>query len=124
MLQSLEWNDPTVAAVAAGRHQHPVETMLDLMLENEDQLFVQLLVNELPADVLGILRHPRTLATFSDSGAHVCQEMGAALQTHLLSYWVRDQQAFTSEQAIRILTYDNALAWKLPDRLRRRSGTV
>ena len=36
-----------------------------------------------------MLRHPRTLATFSDSGAHVCQEMGSSLQTHLLSYWVR-----------------------------------
>jgi len=29
------------------------------------------------------------LTTFSDSGAHVCQEMGSSLQTHMLSYWVR-----------------------------------
>ena len=62
--------------------QHPVDTMLDLALENDDQVFVQPLVNEDPAHVLGILRHPRTLATFSDSGAHVCQEMGSSLQTH------------------------------------------
>ena len=45
---------------------------------------VQPLVNESPDDVLGMLKHPRTLATFSDSGAHVCQEMGSSLQTHLL----------------------------------------
>ena len=58
---------------------------------------MQPLVNETPDDVLGILKHPRTLATFSDSGAHVCQEMGSSLQTHLLSYWVRKRGAFTLE---------------------------
>ena len=51
-------------------------------------------------DVLGILRHQHTLATFSDSGAHVCQEMGFLLQTHLLNYWVRKRQAFTLEEAL------------------------
>ena len=63
-----------------------------------------------------MLEHPRTLATFSDSGAHVCQEMGSSLQTHLLSYWVREKQAFTLEQAVRMLTFDNAVAWDMPDR--------
>src|SRR5437879_5317555 len=62
--------------------------MIDLALVNDDQVFVQPLVNEHPDHVLGMLKHPRTLATFSDSGAHVCQEMGSSLQTHLLSYWV------------------------------------
>ncbi len=72
-------------------------------------------VNESPSDVLGILKHPRTLATFSDSGAHVCQEMGSSLQTHLLSYWVRNKQQFTLEEAVRMLTFDNASAWELPN---------
>jgi N-acyl-D-aspartate/D-glutamate deacylase len=43
-------------------------------------------------DVRGMLQHPRTLAIFSDSGAHVCQDIESSLQTHLLSYWVRDKQ--------------------------------
>jgi N-acyl-D-aspartate/D-glutamate deacylase len=90
--------------------------MIDLVLENDDQVFVQPLVNEDPEHVLGMLRHPRTLATFSDSGAHVCQEMGSSLQTHLLSYWVRQRQAFTLEEAVRKLTFDNASAWDLHDR--------
>jgi N-acyl-D-aspartate/D-glutamate deacylase len=96
--------------------------MLDLMLENDDQIFVQPIVNERPADVLGILKHPRTLATFSDSGAHVCQEMGSSLQTHLLHYWVRQKQQFTLEEAVRMLTFDNASAWELPDRGLVRTG--
>jgi N-acyl-D-amino-acid deacylase len=121
-MRDVEWNDPTVAALAADRGLHPVEVMLDLMLANEDQVFVQPLVNEAPADVLDMLRHPWTLTTFSDSGAHVCQEMGSSLQTHMLSYWVRAKQAFTLEQAVRKLTFDNAAAWELNDRGLVRAG--
>jgi N-acyl-D-aspartate/D-glutamate deacylase len=115
-MQGVDWNDPTVSQLAAQRRTHPVEAMIDLALENEDQVFVQPLVNEQPDHVLGMLKHPRTLATFSDSGAHVCQEMGSSLQTHLLSYWVRAKQAFTLEEAVRKLTFDNASAWDLHDR--------
>ena len=59
---------------------------------------------------------------FSDSGAHVCQEMGSSLQTHLLSYWVRNKQQFTLEEAVRMLTFDNASAWELSDRGLVRTG--
>ena len=121
-MQGVEWNDPTVEELALSRNQHPVEVMIDLTLENEDQIFIQPLVNEKPDDVLGMLKHPRTLATFSDSGAHVCQEMGSSLQTHMLSYWVRDKQAFSLEEAVRMLTFDNASAWELPDRGLVRTG--
>ena len=115
-MKDVEWNDPTVAELAAARGQHPVEVMIDLALANDNQVFVQPLVNERPDHVLGMLRHPRTLATFSDSGAHVCQEMGSSLQTHMLSYWVRAKQAFTLEEAVRKLSHDNAAAWGLSDR--------
>ena len=112
----VDWDDPSVADLARQSGKHPIETIIDLCLEDDNRVFVQPLVNESPADVLGILKHPRTLATFSDSGAHVCQEMGSSLQTHLLSYWVRNKQQFTLEEAVRMLTFDNASAWELPDR--------
>jgi N-acyl-D-aspartate/D-glutamate deacylase len=121
-MKGVDWDDPTVAQLSAQRGQHPVEVMIDLALANDDQVFVQPLVNEDPDHVLGMLRHPRTLATFSDSGAHVCQEMGSSLQTHLLSYWVRAKQAFTLEEAVRKLTFDNASAWELNDRGLVRAG--
>ena len=121
-MKGVDWHDPTVAQLATQRGQHPVEVMIDLALANDDQVFVQPLVNEDPEHVLGMLRHPRTLATFSDSGAHVCQEMGSSLQTHLLSYWVRARQAFTLEEAVRKLTFDNASAWELNDRGLVRAG--
>ncbi|MGH7092491.1 MAG: N-acyl-D-amino-acid deacylase family protein [Stellaceae bacterium] len=119
---SVDWDDPSVGDLARRHGKHPVEVILDLALENDNRMFVQPIVNERPADVLGLLKHPRTLATFSDSGAHVCQEMGSSLQTHLLSYWVRGKQQFTLEEAVRMLTFDNASAWELPDRGLVRTG--
>ena len=122
VMKGVDWNDPTVAQLSSERRRHPVDVMIDLVLENDNQVFVQPLVNEDPEHVLGMLQHGRTLATFSDSGAHVCQEMGSSLQTHLLSYWVRARQAFTLEEAVRKLTFDNASAWELHDRGLLRAG--
>ncbi|HLY45519.1 MAG TPA: amidohydrolase family protein [Stellaceae bacterium] len=119
---SVDWDDPSVGELSRRQNKHPVEVILDLALENDNRMFVQPIVNESPADVLNLLKHPRTLATFSDSGAHVCQEMGSSLQTHLLSYWVRGKQQFTLEEAVRMLTFDNASAWELPDRGLVRTG--
>ncbi len=121
-MRGVDWDDPTVAQLADQGRTHPVEAMIDLVLADDNQVFVQPLVNEDPDHVLGMLRHPRTLATFSDSGAHVCQEMGSSLQTHLLNYWVRTKQAFTLEEAVRKLSFDNASAWELNDRGLVRAG--
>lgn len=74
------------------------------------------MVNERPEDVLGMLTHDFTLATFSDSGAHAAQEMGSSLQTHFIHYWVNRRGAFTLEQAIRKMTHDNARAFELRGR--------
>lgn len=115
-LNGVDWDDPTVEQLSKARGKHPVEVMIDLSLANENQVYVQPLVNETPEDVLGILKHPRTLATFSDSGAHVAQEMGSSLQTHLLSYWVRKRGAFTLEEAVKKITHDNAVAWEMKGR--------
>ena len=119
---SVDWDDPSIGELSRRQNKHPVEIIIDLAIDNENRMFVQPIVNEQPADVLNLLKHPRTLATFSDSGAHVCQEMGSSLQTHLLSYWVRNKQQFSLEEAVRMLTFDNASAWELPDRGLLRTG--
>jgi N-acyl-D-aspartate/D-glutamate deacylase len=119
---TVNWDDPSIGELSRRHNKHPVEVIIDLALENDNRMFVQPIVNERPEEVLNLLKHPRTLATFSDSGAHVCQEMGSSLQTHLLSYWVRNKQRFTLEEAVRMLTFDNASAWELPDRGLVRTG--
>lgn len=115
-LTGVDWNDPTVSELARASGRHPVEVMLDAMLEDENRIFMQPIVNENRDDILGMLSDDHTLATFSDSGAHVAQEMGSSLQTHFLHYWVNQRQAFTLEHAIRKITHDNARAFELPER--------
>jgi N-acyl-D-aspartate/D-glutamate deacylase len=107
----------SVADVARERGCHPAEAMIDLALERDlDRFFLQVVTNENEAHALELMRHPRTVTTFSDSGAHVSQLMDASLQTYLLSYWVRERQAFTLEQAVRMLTFVPATYWGFADR--------
>jgi N-acyl-D-aspartate/D-glutamate deacylase len=107
----------TVAEVARERGQHPAETMIDLALAREmDAFFLQPIANEDQDYALEIMRHPRAVTTFSDSGAHVSQLMDSSLQTHLLSHWTRDKQAFTLEQAVRMITFVPACQWGFADR--------
>src|SRR6266481_4485691 len=68
----------------------PVEAMIALALEKDlDLFFLQPIANENQEHALELIKHPRTVVTFSDSGAHVSQLMDASLQSHLLSHWVR-----------------------------------
>jgi N-acyl-D-aspartate/D-glutamate deacylase len=70
------------------------------------------------------MKHPRSIMTFSDAGAHVSQISDCSIQTHLLAHWVRDRQDFTLEEAVRMLTGDPAAAWGLGDRGIVREGFV
>jgi N-acyl-D-amino-acid deacylase len=107
----------SVAEVARQRGCHPAEAMIDLALERDlDLFFLQPIANENQDYALEIMRHPRAVVTFSDSGAHVSQLMDSSLQTHLLSHWVREKQAFTLEQAVRMLTLVPATYWGFADR--------
>ena len=107
----------SLAEVARERGVDPVEAMIDLALERDlDRFFLQPIANEDQADALALMRHPRTVTTFSDSGAHVSQIMDASLQTHLLAHWVRAKQAFTLEEAVRMLSFVPATYWGFADR--------
>ncbi len=110
--------NPSVADVARDRGVHPAEAMVDLCLESGgDQLFIQ--PSLYPQDetvLLRAMRHPRTVMTFSDSGAHLSQIADSSIHTHLLGHWVRDRQEFTLEEAVRMITLAPALAWGLSDR--------
>jgi N-acyl-D-amino-acid deacylase len=108
---------PTVAEIARQRGVDPAEAMIDLAIEKDlERFFVHPVANEMQEDVLEMMRHPRAVVTFSDSGAHVSQIIDSSLQTHLLSHWVRDRQVFTLEEAVRMLTLVPATAWGFADR--------
>jgi N-acyl-D-aspartate/D-glutamate deacylase len=107
----------SVAEIARERGVDPVEAIIDLALEKDlDRFFLQPIANENQEHALELIKHPRTVVTFSDSGAHVSQIMDASLQTHLLSYWVRARQALPLEQAVRMLSFEPATHWGFADR--------
>jgi N-acyl-D-aspartate/D-glutamate deacylase len=117
VFDTVEGPHRSVAEVARERKQHPVETMIDLALERDmNTFFLQPLANEDQDYALELMQHPRTVTTFSDSGAHVSQLMDSSLQTHVLSHWVREKGAFTVEQAVRMLSYVPATQWGFSDR--------
>ena len=122
-MDTVEGPHRSVAEVARERGVDPVEAMIDLALEKDLELFfLQPIANENQEHALELIKNPRTVVTFSDSGAHVSQLMDASLQSHLLSHWVRAKQALTLEQAVRMITFDTATQWGLSDRGLLRTG--
>ncbi|MEI6536952.1 MAG: amidohydrolase family protein, partial [Verrucomicrobiaceae bacterium] len=128
VLYSAVSHNPTVAELAAQRNVDPVEVMMDLAVEsNFNQLFMQFDIATVPkseAEALKTLRHPRTVMTFSDSGAHVSLIMDSSIHTHLLAYWVRERKAFSLEEGVKMITLTPAMAWGFTDRGLLRQGCI
>jgi N-acyl-D-aspartate/D-glutamate deacylase len=79
----------TIAELAAGRD--PLDTMLDLALEEDlDTVFNALLLNSDEEAVGRMLRHPCSLVSLSDAGAHLTFFNDAGFGLHLLGHWVRE----------------------------------
>jgi N-acyl-D-aspartate/D-glutamate deacylase len=113
----------SIAEIAAEQNKDPVEVFIDAALEKHlKQFFLQPLANENQDHALEMIKHPRSVVTFSDSGAHVSQIMDSSLQTHLLSHWVREKQAVTLEEAVRMLSFVPASHWGLTGRGMLREG--
>ena len=107
----------------AARGVDPVTAMIDLALEHDlDLFFLQPFGNEDPDMQLTVLQNPHTIVATSDTGAHVSQITDASIPTHLLAYWVREQQAMTMEAAMRKLTSAPAALWGFSDRGLLREG--
>ena len=123
VLDSMLGEPRRLAEVAAERDMDPVDLMIELALQKDlKQFFCQPAANEDQDHVLEMMRHPRSVVTFSDSGAHVSQIMDSSLQTHLLGYWVREREAMTLEEAVRQLTSIPAAHWGMHDRGLLREG--
>jgi len=113
----------SIAEIAESTGKDPADVLIDIALEKHlKQFFLQTLINEDQNHVLEMMKHPRSVVTFSDSGAHVSQIMDSSLQTHVLSYWVREKQAITLENAVRMLSFVPASQWGLNGRGLLRQG--
>src|SRR5437762_3518611 len=79
VFDTVEGPHRSVADVARERGLDPVEAMIALALETDlERFFLQPIANENQAHALELIKHPRTVVTFSDSGAPVSQIMDAS----------------------------------------------
>ncbi|MBV1879025.1 MAG: amidohydrolase family protein [Pseudomonadales bacterium] len=117
IMDTVQGPHKSVADVANERDIDPVAVIIDVALENDLKVFFrQPLFNENQDHVLEMMKHPRSVVTFSDSGAHVSQIMDSSLQTHVLAHWVREEGALSLETAVNMLTQQPAQAWGFEDR--------
>jgi len=117
VLESAIGPNRTMAQIAQERGTTPADAFIDLALASDlEQFFVQPAGNLNMSEVLTMLRNPHTIIGSADSGAHVSQIIDSSIPTFFLAHWVRNEKAFTLEEAVRKLSFDPAFAWGFTDR--------
>ena len=111
----------SVAEIAGERNKDPLDTFLDLAIEdNLDTRYALMPGNDRRMGEL--LGDPRTLLGLSDGGAHVDSHCEAGYATYLLGTWVRERQTLTLEQGVKRITSEPADFFGLWDRGRLAAG--
>ena len=99
----------SIADIAAETHSDPVDTILDLAIDEDLEMGITLsVINTNPDEVRELITHPDCLIGLSDAGAHVDQHCDAGVPTYLLGEWVRERQAMPLEEGVRRLTSEPA----------------
>ena len=115
----------SVGQIAAERGVEPIEALIDIALADDlKTLFMQPMTATSDQDTVTIMRHPATVMTFSDSGAHVGQIADACIHSHLIAYFCREKQLLSLPEAIEMVTSRAARAWNFTDRGVIREGAV
>ena len=121
--QNGKWQQQTVAEMARATGADPLDAMLDLAIaEDLDTEFSALLLNSDETAVGEMLRHPHSLVSLSDAGAHLTLFNDAGFGLHLLGHWVREKKVLTLQEAVRKLTIDPAAVFGINGRGRLEAG--
>ena len=108
-----------------GREQDrdPLDALLDLALaEDLATVFAALMLNSDEDAVARLIRHPHSLVSLSDAGAHLTFFNDAGFGLHLLGYWVRERGVLSLAEGVRKLTSDPARLFGIADRGRLEVG--
>ena len=103
--------------IAAERSVDPIDLALDFSLDtNLEARFRMPVANHDENEVEPLLKSDFTVLGLSDAGAHASQLCDACQPTHFLKRWVREKEAFSLEEAIRMLTTRTAEVMGITDR--------
>jgi N-acyl-D-aspartate/D-glutamate deacylase len=107
----------SVASLARDSGTDPLDLMLDLALaEDLDTVFNALLLNSDEAAVGKMLRHPASLVSLSDAGAHLTFFNDAGYGLHLLGHWARDLKVLDLPLSVKKLTSEPARIFGIRNR--------
>ena len=107
----------SIAELAAEGGADPLDFMLDLALsEDLDTVFSAVLLNSDEEAVGRMLRHPASLVSLSDAGAHSTFFSDAGFGLHVLGHWVRELGVLSLPQAVRKLTSESAEVFGIRER--------
>jgi len=121
--QNGKWQQQTVAEMARATGADPLDAMLDLAIaEDLDTEFSALLLNSDETAVGAMLRHPHSLVSLSDAGAHLTLFNDAGFGLHLLGHWVRERKLLRLEEAAQKLTSDPAAVFGIAGRGKLEAG--
>ena len=113
----------SIAQLAAATGADPLDFMLDLALEEDlETVFTAVLLNADEQAVARVLRHPASLVSLSDAGAHLTFFNDAGFGLHLLGHWVRELGVLDLPEAVRKLSSESADFFGIVDRGRIVSG--
>ena len=113
----------SIQTLADQRGLDPVDVFFDLALsEDLGTHFVGKFFNNVDDGVAPSLKHPASVITLSDAGAHLTYMCDAGFGLYFLSHWVRDTGHFTLAEGIRRLTSEPADRFRIPDRGRLQVG--
>jgi N-acyl-D-amino-acid deacylase len=95
----------SIEAIAREQGKDPLDVMLDLALTDDlGTVFNALLLNSDEEAVGRMLRHPSSLVSLSDAGAHLTFFNDAGFGLHLLGHWTRRRGVLSLQEAARRLT--------------------
>ena len=117
LAQHASYEQRTIADLAAEAGRDPLDFFFDLALaEDLRTVFVALTLNSDEEAVGRLIRHPCSLVSLSDAGAHLTFFNDAGFGLHLLGHWVRAKGVLTLEQAVYRLTGQTAQLFGIRDR--------
>ena len=107
--QNQQFLNKSLQEIATHLHKDPVDTLLDLAVDEETALGVTVsIINADPEAVGKLITLPDVLIGLSDAGAHVDQHCEAGVPTYILHEWVQKRQVLTLEEGVRRITSELA----------------
>ena len=101
--------DDSLASIATARGVSPAGAFIELILETDGAVVASMpFLNQDLAAVEAMLDDPLVTLGLADAGAHVSQIMDASQPTFFLTYWIRERERWSVEEAVRRLTSDTA----------------